>query len=367
MKRLPKVPLSTTKTTRRPVLGVTQAILLFLFLALHLGSNIGRSLKSIPAFSDSFHGGPFAAPQHLDNIPVFYNLFAANKSEHDRVLNLTINQLSELQPHHRPVYVHSIGYPPSVSVPNTTLLQHHPNASEIVTLQSIWEYCQIHSEERVIYLHSKGAYHPSEENDQMRGLLTKGALSSACATVSPDICNVCSYRFAPFPHPHTPGNMFLAHCSYVKNLIEPKEFTNVMDAVETRLVTKPETHGSCVGKGRWAAEHWVHSHPSIKPCDLYNNSAFAWGYDGLAEYQEGDFDFAIAPRYHLDEWPSGCEFSDLTHRLKEYRFLYNMTPGEDWWGWNFWLGPSDEPLWPIRPRRKKKMNKRAKTVESKKD
>lgn len=366
MKRLPNVPSPTPAATRRPLLGVPHAILLLLLLLVlqNLGSNLNRSLKSIPSFLDDTFDGPVGtssrrAQQRIDNIPVFYNLFAANDSEHDRVVHLATNQLSGLQTYHQPVYVHSIGYP--LSIPNTTLLKHHINASEIVTLQSFWEYCQTHPTEKVIYLHSKGSYHPSEENDQMRGLLTKGALSNECARISHETCNVCSYRFAPFPHPHTPGNMFLAHCSYVNKLIEPKVFTNDMDAVEARLVTKQETHGACVGKGRWAAEHWVHSHPSVKPCDLYNNAAFAWGYDGLAEYQEGDFDLAIAPRYHLDDWPRGCEFSDLTHRLKEYRLLYNMTPGEDWWGWDFWLGPSDKPLWPIRPKYRKRRNTPMKT------
>ncbi len=39
-----------------------------------------------------------------------------------------------------------------------------------------------------------------------------------------------------------------------------------------------------------------------------------------------------------------CEFSDLAHRLKEYRKLDNATPGLDWWGWKFWLGASYRSL-----------------------
>jgi hypothetical protein len=342
------------EATREPLVGTGQVVLVFLALVFHVSVNVSRSLTSIPSTHDVLFDGPLRQNKPIDNISVFYNLFAANQSEHDRVFNLAMDQLSNLQTYHKPVYVQSIGHP--IPIPNTQILQHHTNASEIVTLQALWQYCQTHPYDKVVYLHSKGSYHPSDENDIMRRLLTKGALSKDCATTTPNICNVCSYRFSPFPHPHTPGNMWLSHCSYVKNLIEPTAFINDMDVLQTKLVTKPDTHGSCVGRGRWAAEHWVHSHPSVKPCDLYNNHEFAWGYDGLEEYTDGDFALSMAPRYHLDDWPLGCDFSDLAHRLKEYRMLYNMTPGEDWWGWNFWLGPHQDPLWPIRPRRKKKMN-----------
>ena len=49
---------------------------------------------------------------------------------------------------------------------------------------------------------------------------TVAALSEDCRNM-PSSCNVCSMRMSPIPHPHTPGNMWAARCSYVSNLIDP--------------------------------------------------------------------------------------------------------------------------------------------------
>jgi hypothetical protein len=332
-------------------------LLLLAAVTFHLFVSLNRSTGSIHD-GRTLSADILDQPQNekkLQNIPIFYNLYAANKSELERVYELAVDQLSNLQSHHNPIYVHSIGE--HLHIPTTTLLQHHTNASELVTLHSLWNYCQRHPNDKVIYLHSKGSFHPSGENDQMRKLLTTGALSDECANL-PSTCNVCSYRFSPFPHPHTPGNMWLARCSYVRNLLEPSIFHSDMDAVEARLVFRPDVHGSCVGKGRFAAEHWVHSHPSVQPCDLYNNSAFFWGYDGLTEYKKEDFQLMTAPRYNVDDWPTGCEYSDMAHRIKEYRLLYNATPDQDWWGWRFWLGPPTKPYMPISARMKERLRAR---------
>lgn len=310
-------------------------------------------------------------PDTATSIPVFYNVYVANQSDFDRVQALVNVQLSYLQSYHHPIYVNTIGYdgrvisilPDNNNMTTSIMLGHHRNASELVTLQSLWDYCHDHPNQRVVYLHSKGSYHNSVENDIMRQLLTIGALSEECAVHTDNIVsNVCSYRFSPFPHPHTPGNMWLAHCSYVNNLMGPFTFYDQMNVVEDKLVWKHDTHPSCVGNGRFAAEHWIHSHPNAKPSDVYDNSNFAWGYDGLREYRDGDLsDWQLAPRFPIDDWPIGCDYSDLSHRLKEYRLLYNnnnnsngTVPTEDWWGWNFWLGPSDQPHQPMPAWKKRK-------------
>jgi hypothetical protein len=287
---------------------------------------------------------PTKEKKHIKDIPVFYNVYLASQHDHDRVQHIIMDQLSHLKYYHHPVYVHTIGHP--LSIPNTTLLQHHDDALEIVTLNSLWEYCQSHPSTQVVYLHSKGSYHPSNENDRMRQLLTIAALSDECANNTDNVVsNVCGYRISPFPHPHVPGNMWLAHCSYVNNLLKPTVFEKSMNQVYERLVLKHFARNyHCVGNGRYAAEHWILSHPSCKPSDLYTNQNFTSGYHGLKEtYQQGDYEWKVAPRYDLDHWSPGCQHTDLTHRLKEYRWLYNMTPEKDWWGWNFWLGSAQNP------------------------
>ncbi|KAL3911298.1 MAG: hypothetical protein SGARI_001711 [Bacillariaceae sp.] len=107
-------------------------------------------------------------------------------------------------------------------------------------------------------------------------------------------------------------------------------------------------HPSCFGAGRFAAEHWIHSHPSSRPCDVHTDPKFTWGYQYLQErvvrgsstgQQDDDNNFALelAPRFPRKEWSEGCIYSDLKHRLNEYKLLYDKVPEDDWWGWRFWL------------------------------
>jgi hypothetical protein len=132
--------------------------------------------------------------------------------------------------------------------------------------------------------------------------------------------------------------MWLARCSYVTKLLDPKIIQHEMEKIADIADKGRKIHPSCIGRDRFAAEHWIHSHPDVKPCDLYTNPNFTWGYDGLKTPigAPGDFALMPAPRYELGHWPIGCRQSNLRHRLKEYAILYNATPPSDWWGWNLW-------------------------------
>ena len=46
---------------------------------------------------------------------------------------------------------------------------------------------------------------------------------------------------------------------------------------------KPRNN-ACIGKGRFAAEHWIHSHPSVMPCDLSKDKLCVWPYDNIPSY-----------------------------------------------------------------------------------
>ncbi|KAG7341598.1 hypothetical protein IV203_023551 [Nitzschia inconspicua] len=278
------------------------------------------------------------------DIAVFYNLFVdpqANETEIARVKKLVNEQLTLKQSWHK-VYVNSIGLEVDSmfdNISDATLLKHFPEGSEIITLRSIYDYCQKYPTRKAIYLHSKGSYHPEPENEVLRQFLTRGALSEAAANASPSQCNVVSSRFSPTPHPHTSGNMWLAHCNYIKDLIPPNEFTGRMARV--RRLTQ-SSKPSCIGFRRYAAEHWVHSHPSVKPCDLYTDTAFQWGYEGLTDTsgtKDGDFELKAAPRLTWNATDIGCMDNfgrQLKHRLAEYKFLYGILPDSSWWGWKLW-------------------------------
>jgi hypothetical protein len=276
---------------------------------------------------------------HPRKIPVFYNLFVNpnNISDVPRVLKLVKEHLSMLSPvRHRPVYIQSIGH--SIYIPNTSLLGHHPNGTEMITLHSLWRYCRNHTNENVLYLHSKGSYHDRRENDMLRRFLTFGAVEciSKSSNLS-DSIDVCSSRFSPYPHPHTSGNMWMAQCSYVSKLINPHQFVYKMENVPRAPGLKRRFEYYLVGRGRFAAEHWIYSHPTVRPWDVYGGN-FSCGYSNLPDHLVAD-DFQKlekAPRFpyifyrpleELKPW------TGLIHRWNEYLVLYNETPTESWWGW----------------------------------
>ena len=104
----------------------------------------------------------------------------------------------------------------------------------------------------------------------MSRFLTHGTLSDEYGNV-PKMCSVYSSCFSLLPHPHTSGNMWAAKCDYICKLGNPKEFAEKMDVLNT-----PAVRPWCVGKGRFASARWVHSHPSIKPCDLSIDKKYFW-------------------------------------------------------------------------------------------
>lgn len=301
-----------------------------------------QSLTSVSSSNESTPVGSQICPISIENIPVFYTLFVdpdADETETERVKDLVLDQLANLKPIHHPVYVHSIGK--ELLIPNTTLLERHEHADERVTLESIWRYCQFNSNSKVIYLHSKGSFHPSKENDSLRSLLTKAALSDECASL-PSSCDICSARFSPWPHPHTPGNMWLARCDYVSKLINPIKFEERMFEIPKLKKRRNATKlFATVGIDRYACEHYIHSHWKVQPCDLYTNESYVHSYKGIPDHtDESDFQLKVAPRFPLEAYyPSSKRthwfnyFTNLAHRMEEYQVLYNETPDSSFWGW----------------------------------
>jgi hypothetical protein len=289
---------------------------------------------------------------HAGNIPIFYNLYINPESKDDipRVKDLVKEQLQQIQPSvHWPIYVQSIGLLSREiidSIPNSILLGHQSTGSEILSLHSLWKYCQNNTNRSVIYLHSKGSYHPREENDLLRRFMTYGATSTQCTNLPSD-CDTCSSRFTPYPHPHTSGNMWLARCNYVSKLLDPTSFTEKMNTVPIALGKVKEY---MVGRGRFAAEHWIYSNPSGRPCDLYTGK-FSVGYFDIPHVLDpNEFQISEAPRFQsllsFRYLESMKPWTGLLHRWKEYQILYNATPTESWWGWrlNEWDDERSELL-----------------------
>jgi hypothetical protein len=286
------------------------------------------------------------------NTPVFYNLYVNpnNKSDVPRVRKLVTEHLSMLSPvQHRPVFVQSIGHP--IYIPNTSLLAHHPNGTEMITLHSLWKYCQNHTDANVLYLHSKGSYHDRHVNTLLRRFLTFGAVKcTAKESIQSDSIDVCSSRFSPYPHPHTSGNMWMARCSYVSKLMNPHQFVNEMEKVPRAPGLKRRFEYYLVGRGRFASEHWIYSHPTVRPGDVYNGN-FSCGYSKLPDnlVAEDFHQLKMAPRFPYKFYRPLEElkpWTGLKHRWTEYQVLYNETPTESWWGWKVdeWRAEKDNLL-----------------------
>uniref|UniRef100_A0A7S2A067 Uncharacterized protein n=1 Tax=Ditylum brightwellii TaxID=49249 RepID=A0A7S2A067_9STRA len=264
-------------------------------------------------------------------VPVFYNVYA-DVARISLATSIIKEQITQLRPEHE-VFIRSIGA--AVKVENATLIRHDEEGDETGTLGLLWQHCRNHTTDKVVYIHNKGSFHPSAANDKLRRFLTRGALSEECLSMPPS-CNICSSRMSPIPHPHTPGNMWLARCEYIKKLINPLEFNLRM----VQVYNPKRKDNSCVGTGRYAAEHWIHSHPSNMPCDLSSDD-YTWNYDGVPT---SDFEMKLepAPQFEMKKYEkptNGCgpiQGTMIKPRLKEYESLYpNETVPESWWGWKF--------------------------------
>ena len=165
-------------------------------------------------------------------------------------------------------------------------------------------------------------------------------------------CNVCSARFSPLPHFHTPGNMWVGSCSYISKLIHPEAFGNKMNNATERAPTNrfgkaSKIAGTHVGRERHAAEHWVHSHPDVIPCDVCPGTC-VWNYERLPSNDNWKPDLVYAPRFPMIEdyeeedyllsvrkSAQGAWFS-LVGRIHEWKALYGKVPNEKSWVWNYY-------------------------------
>lgn len=199
--------------------------------------------------------------------------------------------------------------------------------TEFTTLAEVQRHCEARlraepgdsgagAEHLVAYLHNKGSFHPSALNELLRRFVTRAAVSQTCAAaLQSGACDVCSARFMPLPMFFTPGNMWVARCEYIRRLLPADEsFAAAMARAASRLdangaasaatlVARPMSE-YCTGQGRFASEHWVHSHPSVRPCDVYDGPymlGHEWTLGGplLPKNTSWPLQLAPAPRFRM--------------------------------------------------------------------
>jgi hypothetical protein len=324
---------------------------------------------------------------------IFFNAFISPENEENglRIVKEQLDQIASsyitsLKDQQVTVYFNTIGSPildtallnQLCETRNVTcqILNHYQSAFEEVTLQSLYNFCQDQDDEslRVAYLHNKGSFHSSRgSNERWRRHLTAAAMHEHCWNPPNDTCNVCGLQFWPVWNTFFPGNMWIAKCSYVRQLRPPTGFENQMDSVvkkaielqkEGRIVNGLYPHrkgGTEIYKGyfaleRYALEHWIGSHPDLQPCDVSGSRAgdlTAWT---QRIGNKSDFVWSMAPRRPLFPGPHYWFplrdskvheiLQDENRRMREYFLLpghllkwihlYNVTPPASSWVWSWY-------------------------------
>jgi hypothetical protein len=266
------------------------------------------------------------------------------------------------------------------------LLNHYQSASEEVTLQKLYDFCQDQDDEslRVAYVHNKGSLisvSHNDTNEAWSGQLTAAAMNEQCWNPPDDRCNVCGLLFWPIWSTFFPGNIWTAKCSYVRKLLPPTGFDTRMGRLfnktrellkEGRLVNGVYPYSEkkemsdpvkgLFGVERFALEHWVGSHPDLQPCDVSGSQAgdvSAWTANGR---NESEFVWSMAPHRPLLPEPAywwalrrsriNYVLTDRERRMREYFllpgflhkwiYLYNATPPASSWVWSWY---PDHSVW----------------------
>jgi len=221
-----------------------------------------------------------------DNIAIFYNVYIPNRGVQNaiNIVNEQLEYRNKSIVSNAPLYYITIqkDIGELENCNNCQKISHYNKGTEIETLSHVYNYCTAHQDAKVVYMHNKGSWHYSQENNMFRNMLNKAIFSSEClhlktpraATAStlrskgPSCeCNICSARFSPIPYLYMSGNMWVSKCSYISKLMHPSKIEAAMN--ELTRSAPVEKFGNIVessqpyelGIDRCSHEHWITSHP----------------------------------------------------------------------------------------------------------
>jgi len=166
-----------------------------------------------------------------------------------------------------------------------------------------------------------------------------------------------------------PGNMFTAHCSYIRELL-PFE-NDVYGKARERAVgelmllkLRNQLKSSLLwdqrdflGLDRYMDEHWVGSHPDVVPCDMDPVGNLLDAFHGIL--QESEFEWSMGPRntgicggIHDKLQGAVRNNADLRRRellllpglLTKWYILYGRAPRDNSWVWDFFQ-PDGRDFW----------------------
>ena len=145
-------------------------------------------------------------------------------------------------------------------------LGHSESGHEILTLKSLYTYCQNNLDSKVLYFHNKGSFNPSPKNTLFRQALDCYNLNPQCLRAL-DKYDTCGLRLTPIPVMHYSGNYFWATCKYVSKLLDPLSMEQNATLRNGTLAIAAGKEPWCLGAGRYFAEMWIASLPGIEAAD----------------------------------------------------------------------------------------------------
>lgn len=324
------------------------------------------------------HGHDEAQARSSGSVAIFYNMYIKGKHSVNLTMGVLEEQLDQIKDSYLAseaeepliIFYNTIHYKPdfqrvknlcSTRDVSCRHLRHFDRANEEVTLQALYSHCQNTTDDsaRVMYFHSKGAYHKGGANEAWRKHLLTAITTEPCLKEPRnDTCDVCALQFYPIWTQLFPGNFFVAKCSYIRKLYPPDRFEERLAEVSASMrgndrfaTTIFMKDGWTWGAGRQAAEHWVGSHPSLIPCDVSQTPDVK---DWMKEeprvpemkYQVGPR-FPIDSNYHMlrrkklrqlmqNSTARDREYYLLGGNIVKWKSLYNETPDESSWVWKWY-------------------------------
>jgi hypothetical protein len=154
-------------------------------------------------------------------------------------------------------------------------------------------------------------------------------------------CNVCGAELYPLPYIHMAGNMWTADCEYINKLIPPHQYAAKMheflaEALPLRLTGQLKSGifddtMEALGIEGFAMDHWVGSHPNMKPFDWPSRSVWHQGVSHMNKFSGWGLDSRKLDSVIKDVEQRRLEISFLAGLFVKWSVLYGEQPPADSW------------------------------------
>lgn len=182
------------------------------------------------------------------------------------------------------------------------------------TLTALYDFCHYHPSSNVLYFHDKGSYHNDPKNYAFRQALNCFVLNPNCIEVLGKY-DTCGWRVSPIPFIHYSGNFWWAKCSHINRLIHPAS-----NRLNSTFIEVSKNLSRCsYHDGRYFAELWVTSSPTINPADCMDSTidtSYLFGYKmppAVASY---------CPSPSTGRMGSKCGMASAWVNATEFQFAY---------------------------------------------